>query len=101
MSRIACKFGGSSLADAAQFRKVRSILDSDTRRSVIVVSAPGRRNQEEAKLTDLLYQCHGLAQRRASLDVPFAQIRDRFLGIAKELGLVPGLAAELDGLRGE
>ena len=38
-----CKFGGSSVADADQIRKVKAILDSDKERSVVVVSAPGAR----------------------------------------------------------
>ena len=36
------KFGGSSMADAGQFRKVKSIIDSDPARRVIVVSAAGK-----------------------------------------------------------
>ena len=38
------KFGGSSLADAHQFEKVRKIVRSDPARRVVVVSAPGKRS---------------------------------------------------------
>ena len=37
------KFGGSSMADAGQYRKVRDILLADPERRVVVVSAAGKR----------------------------------------------------------
>jgi aspartate kinase len=95
MSRIASKFGGSSVADSKQFLKIRAILEKDPRRSVIVVSAPGKRHSGEAKLTDLLYQCHHAAQKNIPFDEAFALIRDRFLEIEKDLGLNAGMAAEM------
>lgn len=96
MTRIASKFGGSSVADARQFRKIQDILSRDSRRRVIVVSAPGKRHSGEAKLTDLLYQCHHSARKNIPFDEAFALIRDRFLEIEKDLGLDAGMAAEMD-----
>lgn len=52
------KFGGSSLADAAHFRKVKEIVEADPARRYIVPSAPGRRSPEDEKVTDLLYRCY-------------------------------------------
>ena len=52
------KFGGSSLADANQFRKVKRIVESDEKRKIIVVSAVGKRFKDDNKITDLLYLCH-------------------------------------------
>ena len=52
------KFGGSSLADGKQFAKVRDIVLSDKSREAVVVSAPGKRNKEDNKITDLLYLVH-------------------------------------------
>ena len=52
------KFGGSSLADASQFKKVASIVEADPMRKIIVVSASGKRNREDNKITDLLYLCY-------------------------------------------
>ena len=49
------KFGGSSMADAKQFEKVRDIVRADPARKVIVVSAAGKRSADDHKLTDLLY----------------------------------------------
>ena len=48
------KFGGSSLASATQFKKVHDIVLEDTDRHYVVPSAPGKRNKEDTKVTDLL-----------------------------------------------
>ena len=53
-----CKFGGSSLADAAEFLRVRELVAADVARRGVVVSAPGRRHPDDQKITDLLYLCH-------------------------------------------
>ena len=87
MERIVAKFGGSSVADAAQFRKVAAIMQSDPRRRILVVSAPGKRRPDEAKITDLLYLCHDMAAMTTAIDEPFGLIAERFTGIAAELGL--------------
>ena len=99
MGRIACKFGGSSVADSGQFQKILKILEMDSRRSVVVVSAPGKRSSGEAKLTDLLYLCHELVQKKMPLDAPFGVIRDRFLEIERDLGLGNGMADPLETFR--
>ena len=49
------KFGGSSVADAGQFKKVKRIIEADEGRRFVVVSAAGKRNSEDNKITDLLY----------------------------------------------
>ncbi len=99
MSRIVCKFGGSSLADAKQFRKVKSIVEADSRRSIVVPSAPGKRVSSDAKLTDLLYLCQDSAAVGADFSGPFTQIRERFLEIERELGLKAGMGDHLDKLK--
>lgn len=82
-----CKFGGSSVADAAQIKKVRDILLSDEERRFVVVSAPGKRNKDDEKITDLLYASADLAIEGKAIDGPFCKIRERFLSIVEELGL--------------
>ena len=52
------KFGGSSVAGAEQFQKVKAIVEADPARKVVVVSAAGKRSSGDHKLTDLLYLCH-------------------------------------------
>ena len=50
------KFGGSSLANATQLRKVFNIVKADEKRKIVVVSAPGKRTSDDEKVTDLLIQ---------------------------------------------
>ena len=96
MERIVVKFGGSSVADAAQIKKVAKILAADRRRCVVVVSAPGKRREEERKLTDLLYLCHDMAAMGTAIDEPFSEIRGRFAEIAAALGVGGELLWEID-----
>ncbi|HHW12327.1 MAG TPA: aspartate kinase [Firmicutes bacterium] len=90
------KFGGSSLADAAQFRKVRAIVEADPARRYVVPSAPGKRDQHDQKITDLLYKCHALAQEGHSFAEVFGLIKGRFLTICAELGLSLDLRPDLE-----
>ena len=93
---IVTKFGGSSLANAEQFRKVRSILELEPTRRYLVPSAPGKRFSADDKVTDLLYHCHALASAGQSFDEPFRKIRERYLSIAEQLALKTEIGARLD-----
>ena len=93
---IVTKFGGSSLANDEQFRKVRSILELEPTRRYLVPSAPGKRFSEDDKVTDLLYLCHALASEGKSFRDEFIKIRDRYLSIAQGLHLKVDIAAHLD-----
>ena len=84
---IVCKFGGSSVADASQIKKVKAILESDPERKIAVVSAPGKRNKEDVKITDLLYKCNSMAKEGFTCKPVFDVISKRYIGIAEELGL--------------
>ncbi len=102
MGRIVCKFGGTSVADANQFRKVKAIVEADPKRRVVVPSAPGKRNKQDPKITDLLYLCHDMAAAKTDFSAPFNQIRDRYVELEKELvGRDSGLGAALEKFRGE
>lgn len=89
------KFGGSSLAEAAQFRKVRAIVEADPARRYVIPSAPGKRDKHDHKITDLLYKCHALAQEQRPFDEVFALIKERYLTICAELGLALDLNPDL------
>ena len=93
------KFGGSSMADAQQLSKVRSIVESDPSRRVVVVSAAGKRFKNDHKITDLLYLCHAHLQYGVSCDAVFDMVRSRYLEIRDELGLSTPLEQEFDALR--
>ena len=81
------KFGGSSLASAKQFKKVGDIIRADKSRRFVVPSAPGKRNSEDPKVTDLLYQMYDAAGDKAKYSKIFTQIRERFEEIIEGLGL--------------
>lgn len=88
------KFGGSSMADAGQYRKVRDILMADPERKVVIVSAAGKRFAGDHKLTDLLYLCHAHVQYGVDCSSIFEMIASRYLDIRDELGLNIDLETE-------
>ena len=92
------KFGGSSVANAEQFRKVKAIIEADPSRRFVVVSAAGKACKEDNKITDLLYLCHAHVQYHVDYHGIFDIIRKRFLDIRDELGLSLDLEKELDEL---
>ncbi len=93
MSKVV-KFGGSSLADAKQFRKVADIIHADEERCYVVPSAPGKRFKDDTKVTDMLYRCYDEVANGADFAVAFAPIRERFNGIIADLGLDLSLEEE-------
>ena len=93
---IVCKFGGSSLADAGQIRKVADIVTQSPERAVVVVSAPGKRNKSDEKITDILFSCHRAAAAGEDVSDRFSAVRERYTGIAEELGLGNDLDPVLD-----
>ncbi|MCI5955479.1 MAG: aspartate kinase, partial [Clostridiales bacterium] len=101
MGKIVAKFGGSSLSDAGQFRKVKKILEMDERRCYVVPSAPGRRFPEDEKVTDLLYRTYRLQSRGEDFHPAFSLIRERFEEIRRELGLKIDITARLDEIERE
>ena len=95
----AVKFGGSSLADANQIRKAAAIIQSDPARRYVVVSAPGKRNARDVKVTDLLLECYRLSKAGESIDRPFDIIEERYRVIAAELGVELDLEPEFAKIR--
>lgn len=86
MIKIA-KFGGSSVASAEQFRKVKGIVESDPDRRFVVVSAAGKRFSGDNKITDLLLLVNAHVQYHVDCTALLADIQQRFQDIADELGL--------------
>src|SRR4051794_36186815 len=82
-----CKFGGTSVADAAQLRRVKAIVEAHAGRRWVVVSAPGKRHGGDQKVTDLLYLCYEHAKRGVAFDDVFGLIGNRYTEIVAELGL--------------
>ncbi len=93
------KFGGSSLADAEQFKKVAAIIKAQPERRYVVASAPGKRFSEDIKVTDMLYDCYKLVKQNKPIDDAFKLIEDRYNGIIKDLGIHLWLQPEFDRIK--
>ncbi|MEF9962526.1 MAG: aspartate kinase [Erysipelotrichaceae bacterium] len=98
MIKIA-KFGGSSLADANQYRKVKEIIKSDEARRFIVVSAAGKRNKEDHKITDLLFLCNAHIRYGVPCDSILDILEERLLEISNDLHLKCDLHDEIKEFR--
>ena len=83
------KFGGSSLASASQLEKVLNIVKSDKERRFVVVSAPGKRNSEDTKVTDALIKYYRDYVAGNDISVSQSWIIDRYAAMVSELGLKP------------
>lgn len=81
------KFGGSSLANANQFKKVKDIIKSDNSRNIVVVSALGKRNKEDHKITDLLYLTAAHLKYNVDAMSVFQIIKDRYYEVKNELNI--------------
>ncbi len=92
---IVTKFGGSSLADSTQFKKVKSIIEANPSRRVVVVSAPGKRFSGDNKVTDLLYTLGSHLKYGVPDDKIWQSIVDRYKEIKESLGLSIDIEAEL------
>lgn len=92
MSKVV-KFGGSSLADANQFKKVYEIIKADKERNFVVPSAPGKRFKEDTKVTDLLYKAYN-AKSKSEFASTFEEIKSRYQDIIEGLQLDISLEAD-------
>ncbi len=99
MEKIVTKFGGTSLADAGQFKKVREIVLSDPRRKYVVASAPGKRFSDDIKVTDLLLKSYAVAKEGGDFEPTLLKIQARFQEIIDDLGMEFPLEKEIDILR--
>lgn len=90
-----CKFGGSSLANSCQIKKVIDIVSSDKLRKIVVVSAPGKRFDDDIKVTDLLIECTELALLNKDYDLVLNNIVARFAEIENGLGITETISKEI------
>ncbi len=93
------KFGGSSLADANQFRKVAEIIKAESSRRYVVASAPGKRTSDDVKVTDMLLSCYELAASKQDIDELFDRIKARYNGIIADLGVDISLDDDFASIR--
>ncbi len=91
-----CKFGGTSLADAAAVGTVCDIVTGDAGRRLVVVSAPGKRSGSDVKVTDLLITCAQNALTGQPWEECLKAVVERFAGIENGLGIREGIAGEIE-----
>ena len=90
------KFGGSSVASADQFRKVKAIIEADPSRRFVVVSAVGKRDSQDNKITDLLYLVVAHRTYHVDCEPLLNDIKKRFVDIADDLGLSYPMSERFD-----
>ena len=93
------KFGGSSAADVIQIRKLKDIVEADPERRYIIVSAPGKRFEEDNKITDILYLCYTHMEHKLPYDQLLQVIQDRFTSTAINLGAEIDFQAEFKTIK--
>ena len=98
MNKVVCKFGGTSLADANQIKKVCDIINTNPDRKYVVVSASGKRNKDDDKITDLLINLHlNLNDNKIESDI-ITILKERYLEIIKELNISFDIEKELSSI---
>ncbi|MFU8780608.1 MAG: aspartate kinase [Kiritimatiellia bacterium] len=90
-----CKFGGSSVSDANQIRKVCNIILADPTRQIVVVSAPGKRSKEDTKITDMLMHCAEARLAEGDWESLLAPVVERYTDICRDLELDPAVATAI------
>ena len=93
------KFGGSSVANAEQFKKVKDIVIAEPARKFVVTSACGKESKEDHKVTDLLYIAHTHVKYKVSVDDIFSLIEKKYYGIKNALGLKLDLDKEFKKIK--
>lgn len=93
------KFGGSSVADALQIKKINKIIKEDKKIKYVVVSAPGKRFADDSKITDLLYLCKTHIEHKIPYEQIFQVIYDRYVNMEEDLGVDVGMVGELEEIR--
>jgi len=91
-----CKFGGTSLASVENIRRVIDIIKSDPSRRIIVVSAPGKRNSADTKMTDTLFDMFYRKERGESFDDAYNDFAKRFHDIEQAFNLKTDLREILE-----
>lgn len=92
------KFGGSSVANSEQIRKVGSIIKDDPERKIIIVSAPGKRDKEDVKVTDLLIQLAESVLNKEDYTENLQTVLNRFSEISGELEIPESFLQDLEQL---
>ncbi len=93
------KFGGTSLADAEHFKRVASIIKADPSRRYVIASAPGKRLNDDIKVTDMLYTCYNMIRNHQDISVYYEKIVERYNDIITGLGINFDITGELEYIK--
>ena len=93
------KFGGTSMANASCIERVKNVVFADQDIHYVVVSAPGKREKTDTKITDLLYKCNDSIKYGQSVKEAFKPVADRFYTIIEELGIEFDISGEINTIR--
>lgn len=93
------KFGGSSLSDAEHFKRVADIIKQDASRRYVVASAPGKRESDDEKVTDMLLKCYNMVRRGEDITEYYEKIKSRYISIIEGLELDFDITGELDYIK--
>ena len=94
------KFGGSSVADGIQLKKLKDIIQADPDRKYVIVSAPGKRYSGDSKITDLLYMCQTQRQHNIPYDQLCQVITDRYSAVKYNLNIDVDLDSRFEEIKG-
>lgn len=91
-----CKFGGTSLADVGNIKRVVEIIKADPKRRIIVVSAPGKRSKDDTKITDILFDIFHRKERGEDFREAYNEFAQRFFDIEAAFGVKTDLREIMD-----
>ena len=94
-----CKFGGSSLSTAEEWKKIKAIIDSDNDRRIVVVSAIGKADKKDNKVTDLLYLIYQHHKYHVDYLPLFEEVKNKYLQIKKELNINIDIEEDFDDIK--
>ncbi|MBT3319790.1 MAG: aspartate kinase [Clostridia bacterium] len=96
-----CKFGGSSLANAEQIKKIKQIVELDSERKYVVPSAPGKRTNDDIKVTDLLIAFHSAVTNGEDYTAIYSDLSERYVQIRDGLGLDTDIETHLANVKAD
>jgi aspartate kinase len=95
------KFGGTSVANAEQISKIVKIVTADADRRIVVVSAPGKRNKADTKVTDLLIALANTVIAGKDFEADLMAVVSRYAEIQRDLKLPEAVTKTIEAdLRG-
>ena len=87
------------MANGETISRVVDIIKQEPDRRYIVVSAPGKRNKTDVKVTDALYACYAECVEKGNCDETFKVVRKRFEDIVERLGVAVAIDDVLDKVK--